>query len=159
MHSKMHPQFSPETEMRKKYENMRIKNSGVHFGAQRGFASAASTEACANMLAGRCRNPFASFSKEQSGSPHVGRFLKSYGKIDLKAPPWVVVPRVPGSVPKSVPENGGVRGSVPRRVLGALWASAPESKKCPESVPRFHFLWGGSDLFCDKVCLDGVQDS
>ena len=46
-------------------------------------------------------------------------------------------PSVPGSVPESVPENGGVRRSVPRGVSGALWApGSGVSKKCPESVPR-----------------------
>ena len=46
-------------------------------------------------------------------------------------------PGVPISVPESVPENGGVRQSVPRRrgVPGALWApGSGVSKRCPESV-------------------------
>ena len=42
-------------------------------------------------------------------------------------------PECPGSVPESVPENGGVRRSVPRGVPGPFGPRAPE---CPESVPR-----------------------
>ena len=45
-------------------------------------------------------------------------------------------PECPGSVPESVPENGGVRRSVPRGVAGAFRAPGSGVSKCPESVPR-----------------------